>query len=145
MSLVLVWSHFSEIYVISCLLHNLLNFHVRGIKFCGNIKWKMSSQEQSFVVGLFYWRNRQWHFFIILNFKWFFSKSPLCLCLKISTTNTPLLGKKEIWCHDIIWWYQHFFYLVCFCHFWDYFFSLPCNFISFNAKEMELCSCINSK
>ena len=31
-----------------------------------------------------YWRNGQGHFLIILDFEWFFSKSPHCLCLKIN-------------------------------------------------------------
>ena len=51
-SLVLFCSHFWCIYVISCLLHNL-NLYVREMKFSSNIKWKMSSQEQSFIIALF--------------------------------------------------------------------------------------------
>ena len=87
-----------------------------------------------------YWRNRQGHFFIILNFEWFFSKSPHCLCLKILTTNTPLLGKKK---YGVM---KHFLKLFSlFLPFLGLFFKSSINFINFNAKDMELCSYINSK
>ena len=62
-SLVLFCSYFWYIYVVSCLLHNLLNFYVREMKFCSNIKWKVSSQEQSFIIALFLLEKRARTFF----------------------------------------------------------------------------------
>ena len=71
-----------------------------------------------------YWRNGQGHFFIILNFEWFFSKSPHCLCLKInfklclsrllqsgSSHQFSIIGKKINIVSWHIWWRQHLFSL----------------------------------
>ena len=37
----------------------------------------------SMLLHYYFWRNRQGHFYIILNCEWLFSKSPHCQCLKI--------------------------------------------------------------
>ena len=68
---------FLVFYVISVLMIRKLNFAV----ILSN-KWLVKNKVST-LLHYYFWRNRQRHFFIILNCEWLFSKSPHCQCLKI--------------------------------------------------------------
>ena len=115
----------------------------------------------SCIISLFFWRNGKQHLLITLNCKWFslivsVLKLPLNYFLAGSSkmvdhTYTPSLEKKYInmvsWHNFMTTRFLKFLPFSLFLPFWGNFsfFCLPCNFISFNAKEIELCSYIKSK
>ena len=112
-------SHVGKIYVISCLLRNFLSFYVKEMEFAVILsdKWVIKNKVST-LLHYSFWRNGQGQLSIILNCKWFFSKSSHCQCLKITFkllswlssamvhhTNTPLLEKIKLNMVSSMWLY----------------------------------------
>ena len=161
-SLVLFFSHFMgnlcDFLFFLFLIFSV--FYVKGIKRCSYIEWKMSSLDKfSKSLHYFFWRNGEGNFSIILKCEWLYSKSPHYQCPKItfkllfswllhdgSSHQHPIIGKKI----NMVSWHNlttstkvisPVFAIIGI--FLLFFFCIPCNFISFKEKEMELNSYIN--
>ena len=110
------FSHFWERFVISCPLHNLLNFYAKwNFAIMLSDKWVVLNKKVSTLLYYSFWGNESKHFFIVLTSEWFFSKLLHCKCVKInfklcfsqllhssSSQQPSITGKKLRWCHDII-------------------------------------------
>ena len=136
---------FLVFYVISVLMLRKRNFAV-----VLSNKWLVKNKVST-LLHYYFWRNSEW----------LFSKSPHCQCLKIKfeTHFTRLFHNGLSQQHsnirkklNMVSWHNLLTStlfkgrLDCFgCFEIFLFFGLPCNFISVNAKEMELCSYIKYK